>query len=108
MENWKVVNEDIEDWAVIKQMADTNEGDYNIDKTIEEIFELGEALMKRKLKGEQYGASNQHIIDEIGDVQIRINVLREILGPHKVDERVKFKLAKFRGFYKDKKYIGRI
>ncbi len=107
MTNWKVVDDDIEDWAVIKQMADTNDGDYNIDKTIEEIFELGEALMKRKLKGEQH-VSNQHIIDEIGDVQIRINVLREVLGPNKIDERVKFKLAKFRGFYKDKKYIGSI
>ena len=108
MDSWKVVQENTENEAIIQKMADTNSWEYNIDKTIEELFELGEVLMKRKLKGKEYGASNQEIIDEAGDVQIRLNVLKLLLGPGAVDNRINAKLEKFKGFYEQGLYIGRI
>ncbi len=93
---------------IITKMAETNSWEYNIDKTIEELFELGEVLMKRKLKGSNWGATNKQIIDEVGDVEIRIRVLRKLLGEESINSRVEEKLAKFKGFFEQGKYIGSI
>lgn len=92
---------------IINKMVVTNSIEYNIDKAIEELSELIEALMKRKLKGD-HGATAQDVIDEIGDVQIRINVLKKLMGPEAVENRIDAKLNKFRGFYEENKYIGHI
>lgn len=98
-----------QDHPTIDKMVETNEWDYNIDKTIEELLELAEVLMKRKLKGNsEFAPKKQAIIDEIGDVEIRIRVLRKLLGEEAIDKRIEEKLAKFEGFYKEGKYIGRI
>jgi len=107
MENWEVVKGLSERQEIIGKMVKTNSLEYNIDKTIEELLELAEAMMKRKLKSD-HGASAQDIIDEIGDVQIRINVMKEIMGPEAVENRIDAKLNKFRGFYEANKYIGHI
>lgn len=107
MEDWKVVKEDTENNTIIQKMVDTNSTEYNVDKTIEELLELAEALMKRKLKGDK-GATQQDVIDEIGDVQIRINVLKKLMGPEAVENRINAKLSKFKGFYEQGKYIGHI
>jgi len=102
---WKVM----EDNPTINKMVETNEYWYNFDKTIEELFELGEVLMKKKLKwGGDKESTNQSIIEEIGDVQIRLDVLKKLFGEWEVDKRVEDKLAKFEGYYKEGKYIGRI
>jgi len=94
---------------VIDEMAKTNSWNYNLDKTIEELFELGEVLMKSKLKkGGPKEPSTQSIIEEIGDVEIRIKVLRKLFGEQLVDQRVDEKLSKFRGFLEQGKYIGTI
>lgn len=107
MENWRIRYESPHKWSVIDKMVKTNETSYNVDKTIEELLELAEALMKRKLKGD-HGATQQDVIDEIGDVQIRLDVLKEIMGPEAVDKRIDAKLEKFSGFYANNKYIGHI
>jgi NTP pyrophosphatase (non-canonical NTP hydrolase) len=107
MEDWKVVRENVENNIVIQKMVNTNSIEYNVDKAIEELLELAEALMKRKLKGDK-GATQQDVIDEIGDVQIRINVLKELMGPEAVENRINAKLTKFRGFYEQSKYVGHI
>ena|SRR6478609_7765285 len=102
---WKVTEEN----ETINRMASTNSWEYNIDKTIEELFELGEVLMKKKLKwGGDKEPTDQSIIEEIGDVQIRLEVLRKLFGEWNVDKRVEDKLTKFEGYYKEGKYIGRI
>lgn len=106
-EDWQIVKGLSERQEVIDKMVKTNSLEYNIDKTIEELLELAEALMKRKLKGDK-GATQQDVIDEIGDVQIRINVLKEIMNPEAVENRIDAKLNKFRGFYEQNKYIGHI
>ncbi len=94
---------------IIDEMAKTNSWNYNLDKTIEELFELGEVLMKSKLKkGSPKEPSAQSIIEEIGDVEIRIRVLRKLFGEQLVDQRVGEKLAKFKGFFEQGKYIGSI
>src|SRR6478735_6061720 len=78
---------------IIDEMAKTNSWNYNLDKTIEELFELGEVLMKSKLKkGSPKEPSAQSIIEEIGDVEIRIRVLRKLFGEQLVDQRVGEKL----------------
>ena len=102
---WKVM----EDNPTINKMVETNEYWYNFDKTIEELFELGEVLMKKKLKlGGDKEPTNQAIIEEIGDVQIRLDVLKKLFGEDAVNKRIEDKLAKFEGFYKEGKYIGKI
>lgn len=106
MNSWKVVEEK---HPIIVKMATTNEKGYNFDKTIEELFELGEKLMKRKLKdGWNKAPTDEEIIDEIGDVQIRIDVLKELFGADKVERRIEYKLDKFKDYYEKNMYIGRI
>ncbi len=104
--SWKVVEER---HPIVVKMATTNEKGYNYDKTIEELFELGEKLMKRKLKdGWNKAPTDEDIIDEIGDVQIRLDVLKELFGTSKVEKRIEDKLSLFSTFYEENKYIGRI
>ncbi len=104
--SWKVIEEEN---PTIEKMASTNDYWYNHDKTIEEIFELGEVLMKKKLKkGGIKEPSNLSIIDEIGDVYIRLEVLKKLYGEVHVNKRIEDKLAKFEQYYKENKYIGRI
>lgn len=99
----------VKDNPTIDKMAETNEWAYNIDKTIEELLELAEVLMKRKLKGtSEHAPKKQAIIDEVGDVEIRLMVLRRLLGEEAIDKRIEDKLAKFEEYYKEGKYIGRI
>ncbi len=99
----------VKDSPTINKMVETNEYWYNYDKTIEELFELGEVLMKKKLKkGGAKEPSDASIIEEIGDVQIRLDVLKKLFGETAVQKRVEDKLAKFEGFFKEGKYIGTI
>lgn len=94
---------------IIDRMVESNDPGYNFDKAIEELFELGEVLMKRKLKeGHPKSPKDQEIIDELGDVTIRLNVLIRIFGEEEVEKRVAEKLLKFEGYFNDNKYIGRI
>jgi hypothetical protein len=103
---FRVIEEENE---TIVKMASTNDMWYNFDKTIEELFELGEVLMKKKLKkGAEKEPSDQAIIEEIGDVFIRLEVLKLLFGSIEVEKRIEEKLAKFEGFYKEGKYIGSI
>ena len=105
MSDFNVIKEN----PMIEVMSTANHWDYNIDKTIEELFELGEVLMKNKLKwGGDKEPTDQAIIEEIGDVQIRLDVLKKLFGEWKVDKRVEDKLTKFEEYYKEGKYIGRI
>lgn len=104
-----ILQRNIPDVDIIEKMAKTNSFEYNLEKCVEELLELGEVLMKRKLKAGSFKApTNQSIIEEIGDVQIRIDVLKKIFGQFEVEKRVENKLSTYKGYFSEGKYIGRI
>ena len=59
------------------------------------------ALKKEKV-------DKQEVIDEIGDVKIRLKVIQHFFSRKKVKKRIKFKLDKFRSYIKEGKYKGGI
>lgn len=89
---------------IIKQLVKDNDYNYNILKAIEELQELSLVLTQHLTKG----VKRREIIDEIGDVKIRIEILEKIFGEEDVDKRVNDKLTKFDNYIKEGKYIGRI
>lgn len=92
--------------GVIKHLSETNDKSYNITKALEELSELSEILLKRLNKGN--AISDKQIVDEIGDVQIRVDVLSEQFGRGEVNNRIAYKLNKYSSFIDDGKFTGRI
>lgn len=94
---------------VIDYMVQNNSFEYNLIKAAEELNELSEVLLKRFTKaGTSKEPENTAILDEIGDVQIRLQVLKKLFGEQAADDRVQFKLNKYKGYINDKLYVGRI
>lgn len=92
---------------VIKTILTTNSRRYNLEKAVEELLELAEVLMKKVLKeGGPKEPKDQEVIDEIGDVAIRMLVLMELFGEEAVNTRVSYKLDKFAEYIKANKYKG--
>jgi hypothetical protein len=79
-----------------------NDGAYILNKAAEETSELTTILLQKLLK--PHKVDNQDVIDEIGDVYIRIKMLTMQVGKEKVQERIDFKLAKYKQYLKEKKY----
>lgn len=94
---------------LLKQIALSNDPQYNLLKTVEELLELGEKLQKKALKVDYSAApTDDEIIEEIGDVQIRLWMLRYVFDTGKVDARISYKLAKYEEYLEQGKYIGKI
>jgi hypothetical protein len=90
---------------IIEKLSKHNPEQYNLSKAVEELNELSTVLMQKFNKeGGIKEPSNQSIIDEIGDVQIRIDVLKTIFGEKLVQERILFKLTKYETYIKENKY----
>ena len=95
--------------VIIDEMSDSNDYYYNLIKTCEELTELQEVLIKKILKkGSAKEPSDQSIIDEIGDVYIRIQVLANLFGKENIKTRVFYKLEKFKQYLKDLNYKGKV
>lgn len=93
----------------ILKMIRHNDPKYNLIKTCEELAELQEKLLKKVVKqGTLKCPTDDEIIEEIGDVYIRLAVLSRIFGKEKVNTRISYKLKKFESFIKEGKYVGRI
>jgi NTP pyrophosphatase (non-canonical NTP hydrolase) len=91
-------------------LVKTNEESYNWQKLAEELFELGEVVMKKINKqGTPKEPSMEKIIEEMGDVLLRINILEEKhdLEFHLMD-RIDEKLLKLGEYINKNKYIGRL
>ena len=69
-----------------------NSREYTLLKTAEELQELALILIQSVTKDTEI--DDQDIIDEIGDVLIRINVLREFFPEDRIQERIEYKLKK--------------
>lgn len=94
---------------VIKHLVDTNTWEYNHLKAAEELMELAEVILKKvNKKGGIKEPSDQEIIDEIGDVELRVGVLAELYGDLKVFERYRDKLNKIKDLIKEGKYTGKV
>lgn len=95
---------------IIKTIAETNEKGYNILKFIEESTELNDVLVKKITKeGTRKEPDLASIIEEIGDVELRLVILKQQLNCEEaVVERIEFKLNKYNQFLIEGKYKGRI
>lgn len=87
-------------------MSKDNDYEYNLLKASEECQELALALLQYVNKPNK--VDKQEIIDEIGDVQIRLEILKELFDKKSVKKRVKYKIGKFKSYIKDGKYKGKI
>lgn len=91
---------------LIKHLVEKNDYKYNLLKAAEELQELSLILTQMALKEEKI--SKQAVIDEIGDVKIRLKVLKFFFDKTRVKERIEFKMNKLKSFVKDNKYIGKL
>ena len=94
------------DKELIKYLVENNDYKYNLLKTAEELQELSLVLTQMALKEEK--VDKQEVIDEIGDVIIRLKVIQHLFSRKKVKKRVKFKLNKLKSYIKENKYIGKL
>jgi len=91
------------DQNVVDYMV-ANNGNYNYRKAAEELMELALVLIQTSNKKISGAPDEQEIIDEIGDVEIRMEVLRRLFPKDKIEKRIEFKMDKFRGYITTKKY----
>jgi hypothetical protein len=87
---------------IIKTIYDRNKYFYNLHKTSEECQELGLILNQKLLKQEK--VADEAIINEIGDVIIRLEILKLMFDNNKIQERINYKLAKFEEYIDHNKY----
>jgi NTP pyrophosphatase (non-canonical NTP hydrolase) len=88
--------------TIIDILVKNNGFEYNLSKASEELQELSLVLTQKLNK--PHRVDNQEIIDEIGDVIIRIEILKKIYDIDKINERVAYKLSKFASYVDNKKY----
>jgi len=94
------------DVEIINHLVETNEPKYNLLKASEELQELALVLTQLALKPNK--VKEQEVIDEIGDVKIRMKILKKLFSKKKVKERIEFKLGKFKEYVVNNQYIGNI
>lgn len=87
---------------IIQHLFEKNGKQYNLHKASEECQELGLVLNQYLLKPNK--VDEQEIIDEIGDVIIRLEVLKKMFPQDKIDERVAYKLSKYQEYIDHEKY----
>lgn len=94
----------------IQLIIDNNKGSmYNYTKLSEELFELGEVLLQTVNKKGDYRPSLKKIIEESGDVILRLHILCLSLGiADKVNERANTKMNKILKLLEEGKYKGEI
>ena len=96
----------MENKELIKYLVDHNDYKYNLLKAAEELQELSLVLTQMALKEDK--VKKQEVIDEIGDVKIRLKVLEYFFNKNRIKERVQFKIDKLKSYIVDNKYIGKM
>lgn len=87
---------------IINHLVENNGEQYNLHKASEEMQELGLVLNQYLLKPKK--VKQQEIIDEIGDVIIRLEVLKRMFPIDKIEARVEEKLSKYQEYIDHKSY----
>lgn len=93
---------------VFRHIANTNNRNYNVLKALEEMAELSEKLLKSLTKSSELKPTKKEIIEEIGDVQIRLAVLSHQFGAEEVNTRVNYKVGRMKKRIKSGKYANHI
>ena len=93
---------------IINELVEKNTESGNLHKAVEELSELTTALAQYIIKDENREARNQEVIDEIGDVEIRLTILKRMFNEEEVNKRVSFKLTKLKSYLDKGLYKGRI
>lgn len=78
---------------LLDAISKKNTPEYNTFKTVEELQELSLVLTQKQLKPTK--VSDQEVIDEIGDVLIRLEMLLKNYDLNLVKKRIDYKLSKF-------------
>ena len=87
----------------IQKLIDYNNPTYQLSKASEEFQEL--ALILTQKINKPYKVKEKEIIDEIGDCEIRLAVLKSIYNKNgEVDKRIAEKLSKFNSYLINKTY----
>src|ERR1035441_4167355 len=87
---------------IIEIVYKKNKPQYNLLKAAEECSELATVLLQSALKPQKVNA--QEVIDEIGDVKIRIKILEHIFGKDNVKKRISYKLSKYKEYNDSSKF----
>lgn len=87
---------------ITEHLAVHNTKTYNLLKASEECQELALVLQQKVLKPTK--VTEQQIIDEIGDVIIRLGVLKKLYPKNKIKERIFKKLNAYDTYIKTNRY----
>ena len=87
---------------IIDHLVKVNGEQYNMLKASEECQELGLVLLQKTLKPTK--VDNQEIIDEIGDVAIRLEILKKMYSEQEIQKRINYKISKFKEYIDHKLY----
>lgn len=92
----------LEQKKLIEKIRKQNGKVYNFHKTAEELLELALVLNQKLLKPTK--VNDQEIIDEIGDVIIRLETLKPYFNQGKILDRINYKLGKYKEYNDHKRY----
>ena len=87
---------------IIEHLVKTNDPKFNLLKAAEELQELSLSLTQKLTKEDKF--DDQKIIDEIGDVIIRMRILRKMFDRDKIKSRINYKFGKFQSYINNKSY----
>lgn len=87
---------------IIEHLYKKNGDSYNLHKASEELQELSLVLTQRLTKPTK--VKDQDIIDEIGDVKIRLAILEKMFDKDLIQERITRKLSKFQSYIDSETY----
>ena len=87
---------------IIDKLVKDNGYEYNLSKASEEFQELALVLTQKLNKPTK--VEDSAIIEEIGDVIIRLRILKKMFDKDKIKERVNYKLGKYQEYIDHKLY----
>lgn len=91
-----------EQYGIIDHLHKTNGDKYNLHKASEELQELSLILTQKLTKPTK--VSNKNITDEIGDVIIRLEILKKMFDKEEIEKRIDYKLKNFKHYIDHKLY----
>lgn len=90
---------------IVEEVVKNNVLSFTISKTAEECAELGAVLLQAINK--KHNFPKQEIIEEIGDVEWRLRILKKQLGiEEEVNKRIEYKKEKLRVYLEKGQYKG--